>query len=258
MAIEFLYNKKTFTIKAESYNELSAKQLLKIGNLFLKKLPKDIAELKALKILLGFNLYRFFRIPLDAKKKMVEEIQWVFDDRNHLTNQLISCYQKNIFSKKYYAPASEFDNLTMAEWNSCEIYYEQLITDKDETALDYLIAVLYRPAKANYDIAKNVDGDVREPFNPNTIDARAGIISQWPANVKYAILQWFDGCRESITDLYDLFSGSSTKEKTQPGMFELIRGLCGTKYGSFKEVEQMNVHMAMRELELMKEEAAKI
>lgn len=257
MAIEFLHEKKHYVIYAESYNELSCKQLMAISKLFCLQLDKELAELKALRILLGMSRYSFFRLANDAKLRMLEEIQWVFDGRSSLTKVLIP-YYRNIIGPWYYGPASEFDNLTMAEWNACEIFYEQIVSADDEEALNNLFAVLYRPAKKGYDKKKDPEGDIREPFNPNTLDARAKKIASFPFHVRYAILQWYDGCRQYLIGLYDVFDGEEDSSPKQPGMFELMSGLSGGKYGIYKDVELLNVHMAMREMVLLKQQAEEL
>jgi hypothetical protein len=253
--ITFHYQKRKFTNVAAEYNELTGKQLIALSEITGNDLPEDAAKLKALKVLLGFSLYRFSLIPMDAKAAMIEHITWVFE-KNTLTTQLITSY-KYLFGKKLYGPADAFDNLTMGEWNACEIYYDLLVQHEDEGALTNLVAVLYRRAKENYNTKLDSDGDIRVEFNPNEISYHAKTVKRWPLNVKLAILFWYDGCREHLKSLYDLF-GSGGDGTEEPGMFELIRGLCGDRYGSFKEVEKINVHLVMRELELMKKEAAEI
>ena len=250
--IDFFTGTKKYTVTAESYNELSADQLLKLCSIFLRREEKQIAEWKALKILLKINLYQFLRLSQYAKKEMISTIGWIFD-RNSLTKQLLPVY------KGFYGPDSEWDNLTMAEWNACEIYYEQMVAGDDE-ALNNLISVLYRKPKPSYDRVKNIEGDIRIAFNANLCAYYAKKkIKKWNPSVKMAIVTWYDGCREMMKETYDLFSNdNTTADKKQPGMFEIIRVLCGDKYGSFENVEKMNVHQAFRELELMKNEAEEI
>ncbi len=188
---------------------------------------------------------------------MLPFIEWVFE-QNTLTKQHLVSY------RKMYGPADDFDNLTMGEWNACEIFYNGMVQHKDtesdmvnegdEDALNKLVAVLYRLPKPKYDKVLNSDGDIRMPFNENEIDFYKKKIARWPAAVKMAIVLWYDGCREHLKEQYDLFDNADSGDG-EPGMFELIRGMCGKRYGNFKEVEKMNVHIVMRELEMMKKEA---
>lgn len=249
---------KTFRIP-ENYNELSREQLMKLSMLFLTEIPVDVAQMEALRILLKKSRIKFFLMPLDVKAGMLEHIEWVLR-RNGLTRQFLPTYRP-IWApwEKFYGPAGDWDNLTMAEWNACEVFYEWMVNGKDNRAIDMLIAVLYRLPKSGYNTIRDTDGDIRQPYNQHEVPYWAKKVGKWPMAVKMAILTWYDGCREYMVNTYDVFeTGTGDQEKKAPGMFELIRGLCGTRYGSFEEVEKMNVHKALREMELMKQEAEKI
>lgn len=243
----------------ENYNELSGKQVIDICKLFFSSIPLSVARVEALRILLKKNPYSFFRITIEAKAGLLEYIDWVFE-KNGLTNQFLPVYRPMYGLKgTFYGPASDWDNLIMAEWSACEVYYEWMISGEKDDALDHLIAVLYRKGKKGYDKAKDPDGDIRVPYNHHETGYWAKQIAKWPMALKMGILMWYDGCREMMINTYDVFdSGSAPSDVKAPGMFELIRGLCGNRYGSFDAVEQMNVHKALREMELLKAEAAKL
>jgi hypothetical protein len=250
--INFYLHKKKYSLKASCYNELTQEQLIVIAKLFVDNCDKAIAELKVLQLLLNINKVKFFMIPLEAKKEMLPYISWVFEDKNLLTTQLIPYYNG------FYGPSSEWDNLTMKEWNSCEVFYELMVSEEEESDfyLNQLIATIYRSPKFLYNKSKNKDGDIRQKYNPNETEFWARKVSKWPIEIKAAILMWYDGCRQMLVNGYDVFDSSTTQtEKVSSGMFEVIRGLCGAKYGNFENVENLNVHIAMRELELQKKEA---
>lgn len=260
--IEFIYTgrlkNRSFTIP-ESYNELSGKQLIALAKVFQGSMSVPVAELEALRILLKLSRIRFYFISIEAIESMLEHIQWIFE-KNTLTKQLIPCYRhKYPWNAKFYGPSSDWDNLTMAEWSACEVYYEWMINNHHPRAMDFLIAVLYRVPKKKYNIKLDPEGDIRVEYNHHETDYWSQIIAKWPSTVKMSIITWYDGCREAMVNNYDVFeSGTSEQDKKSPGMFELIRGLCGTRYGGFEKVEKMNVHKALREMELLKEEAEKI
>jgi hypothetical protein len=245
-----VYGRKEYGLIADQYNELSGKQLMRIAAILIKGEDELLANLRALRVLLKMNLFRFFMVPADAKQRMLEHCTWIFE-RNGLTKQLITYY------RGMYGPADDFDNLTMGEWNACEIFYRDLVEESSDEALDKLVAVLYRKAKPEYDRKLNTDGDIRQPFKMFEIDYYSKKIKHWPAEVKLSVLLWFDGCREQLKQCYSLFDGTGTAPG-DPGMFDVIRGLCGDKYGSMKNVEDLNVHLALRELDAMKKEAAEI
>jgi hypothetical protein len=239
---------------AENYNELTGEQLIALCQLFVMNEQREIADLKAMQILLQIESpKKFWKLNMHVKYEILQHIDWLFD-KNGLTKQLIPEFCS------LHGPASEWDNLTMAEWNACEIYYHLMVTEDDVDAQNKIIAVMYREMKPGYDLKRDPDGDARAAFNANEIDFYTEQIRVWPDEVKMAILTWFDGCRQQMKDLYpELFEGSPTKnEEKDPGMFQVIRQLSGQKYGSFKEVEQMSVHVAARELVLQIKEANEI
>lgn len=255
--IEILYDKKSWGYLPENYNELSGWQLIEIADLFLQKNDPLVTALKALRALLQMNAIKFQLLPVELKTNLLPHISWVFE-KNGLTEQHIP------FFNGWFGPASEWNNLTMAEWNACEIFYAQIAdrstvngqqSTEEGSALDNLVSVLYRPPKKNYDRKRDPDGDCRIPFNANEIPYHAKkYIRFWPLKTKTAILIWYDGCRQYVAKTYDVFSRADSSSQTE-GMFETMRALCGEKYGDFEKVEKLNVHVALRELELMKQES---
>lgn len=240
---------KIYTV-AENYNELTAKQLIAICDLLHKKLSKDDFLFRCLRHLLNMNNLQYALLSLQVKHVIISDLQWLLE-KNRLTQQLIYFYDG------FYGPASDFDNLTMKEWNSAEQYYFSYLQDYEDAtdALNSLVACLYRVGKDNYDYRLNPDGDIRKPYNSNLDEYYAkNFIAYWPLAVKHAIVMWYDGCREAMVELYPIFDKPKGEVLRDPGMFDVIRGLSGDKYGSFAEVENLNVHIAMRELYELKKE----
>jgi hypothetical protein len=239
---------------ADNYNELTGEQLISMCRIFLDAEERAVADLKAMQILLQIDSpKKFFKLSLHLKYEILQHMDWIFD-KNGLTKQLLPEYGE------LYGPADEWNNMNMAEWNACEIFYHQMLTEDDPDAQNMLIGVLYREMKQGYDLKRDPDGDARVEFNPNEIGYYADIVAGWNEEAKMAIITWFDGCREMMKELYpELFEGSPTKhEPKDPGMFEVIRQLSGQKYGSFKEAEKLNVHIAARELVAQIKEAKEL
>jgi len=210
-----------------------------------------IAKQKMLRILVNRSLLRFAFIPLDVIHSLTDStdegeagkaMQWLFE-ANTLTEQLIPKH------RGYYGPAKEFENLTIAEFHYCELCYARIVEENDESAIDELVACLYRKAKKNYDKVLNSDGDIREAYNGNEVAHRVKKVKHWPMRVKLAILFFYDGCREAMKNVYDEVFAAGNNESAGGGMFGVIRGIAGTKYGDFEKVEQLNVHTIFMEIE---------
>lgn len=199
-------------------------------------------------------------LPPQAVLSAMEHIDWVFET-NSLTRQLLPSY-RHFFQERLYGPASDFDNLTMKEFHLTELYYRQVAdsdTDgSDDNALNMLIAVLYRAGKKDYDFVRNPDGDARQPMNHNLIPYRAKKVSRWPLWMKQAIFTWYDGNRQALIDANERIFKEPEKNgyesEFDTGLYGMIRSLAGDRLGTIEKVEQMNVHTALLELNLVKEE----
>jgi hypothetical protein len=253
-----LYYNRTLNkiVIPEKWNELSKQQLLKIVALFNSAITEpELACDKALYILSGRSLYSFLRIPVDIRMTMHEHVMWVFEEQS-LTEQLIPKYDG------LYGPDSEFNNLQLAEFHHAEMACYRYIHEKDEDALNELIAILYREPKKKkkYNRKRNAEGDLRIPFSFAEIEWHKRKVKHWPVNVKQAIMIGYDACRQMIVrDYHAAFNSDEINTKDYfDGMFGIIRNLSGDKYGSFKDVEQLLVHNAFMEVVLCIDEAEEL
>lgn len=257
------FNRKKIILPG-SYNELSAKQLIAIVALQQRNKPdnNETLQLKVLQVLLGYCSLRFFLMPDELKARLIEPrgeeneslIDWVFKE-NTLTEQLLPCYHG------YYGPKKEFDNIKLAEFHFTEVNYHDFITgdaEEKEQALNNLVAVLYRKRKTFYNNKKDKDGDCRVPFNSNVLGYYSKITGRWPMSVRLAILMYYDGCRQHIANSYEKIFKGGTGADHEAGMFAMIRGLAGEKYGDFDKVENLNIHTALNEIETQLAEAEAI
>ena len=241
----------------ESYNELNGGQLMRVADALAQGWDGETAKFYVLKALLKVGDYEFGMIPLDAKVRMYEHIGWVFE-KNTLTEQLIPRYMLEKKLPWFYGPKKEFENLTLSEFHFAERFYRNIVKHNDEEALNLLICVLYRPMKAEYDFAKDSDGDGRVKFNNNELPFYVKMIEDWPVGVKQAVVMWYDGNRQHLLELYDeVFNGDDGKDNDE-GMFGIIRGLSGPVYGTIERVEVLNIHTALTEISKQIEEAADI
>lgn len=247
-----IHYQKRKIILPGSYNELSARQMIAIAALLQLQESEDVLRLKALQILSGYGQLRFCLFPADLKARIIENvslIDWVFKE-NTLTAQLLPEY------KGFHGAKGEFDNTTLAEFHFTEVAYQEFVTGEEkEKELNTLIAVLYRKPKFLYNKKQDKDGDSRQHFNANLLPYNSRKIADWPLNVKLAILMFYDGCRQHLASSYEAIFKGRTGGDNKAGMFSIIRGLAGTKYGDFDKVEDLNIHTALSDIEEQMAEA---
>ena len=227
----------------ESFNELNKKQLIWVARLMAKEEDQNNQQ-EVLHALLDIGLFAFFRIPQELRLRMLPYTDWIYG-ANTLTEQLILDYNG------LFGPSREFDNLTLGEFHFSETYYRQLATG-DLTAVNSLVAVLYRKPRPFYNKSKDKHGDIRLPFNANLIAYYANKIASWPTSVKTAIVMWYDGCRQNLVETYnEVFSapGGGDHNDNDAGMYGVIRNLSGDRFGRVSEVEKVFVHTAFTEIE---------
>lgn len=238
------YRGKTFEVK-EHWNELSADQLRQIAFVLYGNEDALRKKLQVWKVVTGMKWYQYLAIPNNIILNTLDITDFVFKS-NELTENLFPRY------KKYYGPASDFDNLRVSEFVFSEMFHGKYCETKEIKYLNSLIAVIYRPAKKRYNRARNSDGDIREAFNENLIHDRARIIARWPDDVKLSIFTWYAGCKKMLVKENPQVFGTGGNAQHTSGtsaMLSIMRAVAkaGT-YGDFDKVEQLFVKTLMMEL----------
>jgi len=154
----------------------------------------------------------------------------------------------------YFGPRDGFENLTFCEYRIARNYYRQFIETTDETFLNYLIAVLYRPSKPFTFIRKwfeSWNGETRIPFmsnsNPLSLDKRVKVLMKVPFHLRYCVFLYFSGCEQFLKsgnpvvdgielDFSQLYSDADSSDKANVGMVGLLYSL--SESGVFGAIEQ--------------------
>ncbi len=236
----------------ENWNELTQKQMSRLALLIHQGHPEELAIQRTVQILSGKDLYAYLRLPQDVRKSCEQYAQWVWE-ANTLT--------KNYFPRvgKFFGPADSLDNTTMVEFHFAELAYLALVSTKEEKYLEELIAVFFRPGKENYNHQIDPDSDRRAPFSMGLHQYMVKRVHQWSDDLKLSVLLWYDGCRQQLAkDYAALYPENKKSDNMNEGLFRLMRSIAGDKYGSFDQVEKMNVHTCHLEMICLQEEAEKL
>lgn len=242
---------KSITIP-ESVEEMTGRHLIALATILSQKKNKLAASVAALKALAGIGRLKYFFLDPEVKFFCLEHIQYIFEDLK-ITAQLIPRY------KGFHGPKGQLENFTLSEFFFSEIYYADFVNAKpgDFSSLHKLVAVLYRHAKKKYNTKLDKDGDIRIEFNANTVNYFAAKVARWPIGIKHAILMFYDGCRQKIKNNNPNIFGEGGSDNGT-GMYGLMRGLAGAKFGEMEKVEKMYLHTALLEINLLIEEEQRI
>lgn len=236
----------------EYADELTPTMFIGLAPLIYQGGDEVACKVKALRVVSGLGVYRWMRLSAEVINRCLPFIDWIFDPKSPLkiTRQLIKGY------KGLYGPAAGFDNLRMSEFHFAEQHYKEMV-EGDDSAIDRLVATLYRKPKPGYNKKMDPDGDIRIAFNVNKVAYYANKIAKWPNKIKQAIFLWYDACRqELITNNPLVFKdrGIDYISQFDTGLYGMMRSLAGNKLGTITDIEQLYVQTAMLEIGLMIEE----
>jgi hypothetical protein len=250
---KILLNKRFYSV-AESWNELTEKQLLQVMRiLFLPPVKGELkAEEKLLRLtqtIIGLSNYRFFQCNVEELEEFFYLTSFLFAKDLVFTKNILPLYKYS--HTAFYGPADHLDNLRMKEFTLTEDLYMRWYDSeqRDTQALNELVAILYRPAPAHYDFVRNPNGDCRERFNQNVSSFYASnYINLWPPEVKIAIAYWYNGCRiEMVNRNPEVFSGSG--DPALYGLVSVMLNVAESKvFGDFDKVEEQYVNLVMMQL----------
>lgn len=167
--------------------------------------------------------------------------------------------------KKMYGPAEALLNITFWEYQVAYEYYREFIAEKEETALNNLCAVLYRPKRSG-----SIDDDIRIDFNPHECERRSKCFSSVAYEVKFFIFSWFAACDnyfkssdlivdgQSIT-LAPLFKSEGSSENDNLGLTAIMMGVADSgTFGNVDGVKRTNLYAVMLKLFLWYKENERV
>ena len=163
--------------------------------------------------------------------------------------------------RNYHGPRNGFENLTYCEYRVARGYFKAYAQDNNESDLNHLVAVLYRPAKFMWFFRKNLkscDGEIRVPFNsksnPLFLNRRVKRIAKVPFHIRYSVFIYFSACEDFLKtgrpmvdgneiDLSKLYTteGEGTG-KADVGLVGLLFSLAETGvFGSIDQTDNTNL-----------------
>jgi hypothetical protein len=239
---EIKVNGHTTTIPA-NWNELTKQQLVRIAGLMGDRMPEYDFKLKAFFILTGWKITRT-HVFIGKKKaniavwqfvELVKNVEFLLTEHEKKEEKVIfiqSKLHKNCISairrrlRNYYGPSDRLFNLTFGEYIVADNYYSKFVESRDGEFLDKLTATLYRRKDPEYCPESSLyRGDIREPFNSHTVEARAKKFKTLDADLKNAVMLFFQGCKHHISTVFSEIFTSTGGTPSRFGAMSLVDAL---------------------------------
>ena len=158
--------------------------------------------------------------------------------------------------KNYYGPSDNMQNTTFGEYVDALDPYEDFHETKDIKYLYRLLAIFYRPKRADYLSVKKLfsfSGDKRERYNPNQVSRLAGIFEVQHIGIVYGFYLFFASFQRYITTakayvqgkeidfsiLFDDTLGKKVKQSDVPGIGMRSMMYSMAESGVFGELEKV-------------------
>jgi len=180
------------------WNELSKPQLLKIAELFSKKLKKEAFEILLISYFTGIKIEN-----LNVISNSLPEIAQIFNFlQNKITLSKNYLPELKIKNKILFGPEDGLMNLTFEQFviYSENAFAEYAKTEKVEV-LNYFIATLYTYKQS--------------VFNEKDILSIQKLVAKIPLSEKNAIVLFYVGCRNYLMDKYQELFANSKKDNSK-------------------------------------------
>ena len=179
------------------WNELTAKQLLFVSEMFSKDLTVVDFKVASLFDFLSIKLKVFKRINAEDAFYLCKTLDFILQEVT-LTRNLIPVIKRRL--SKFYGPGDGLLNCTFGEFTQAHTRFEQYVETQSLSALDELVAILYRPRKFGWVIRKHFMDclDQRIRFKERTFKRRIRKMGKVDKLIKYSVFLFFSGCLNSL------------------------------------------------------------
>lgn len=252
------YFTKSHKAKLHSnWNELNRSQLIKLAGLIHEDHPSIYHfRMKVLKLLLNLSTLQVLMIDAAYWVELYPYIKWI-EEENQLTDNKVLIIKSSV--GKLYGPVGNFETLTAKEWTEADEAFLDFHQTKQQTDLDRLVAILYRPRqKGLKPSAPDFENDYRIPFNEFQVAKRSFALKTIPPNIKLAVLLWYQGCRLEWEGVFERVFKGAQSDRENFGWQETIQKLSGETFGNHKQTENTPMYKLMLNMEItLKDEEAR-
>lgn len=245
----------------QKWNELSPKQLLYIAKHWeswqtLAKINESLIKARALLFLelSGLeskkqkrelcNLLSF--VDEDTDINILDFTNFVFEKLD-LTKQILPKVKVGMF-EFYYGPNDRINDISIDEFSYAFGIYNIYNKFKNDTYLNSLMAILYRPRNNKSEFYKT--GDFKVPFNNKLVNEYEKKIKKLPEEYKQAVYLFFCGCLESLAIQFpNTFERGEAGVNKGGNFINSVVAMSGKKFGFYDEAKKQNAILFLTEME---------
>lgn len=188
---------------------------------------------------------------------LTEQFNFLIKDRKLLKNPVPRIrFPWSRFIRPLVGPSDGLKNLTIWEYALAEKMLENYVSSDDETFLDQLLAILYRPTCLGKVIMSwfRYTSDTRVTFNDQTYQKRIPLLTGIEFEKKFAIAMYFNSVRDSFKES-DRFPHIYNMKKKKTGNSKLswadvIMEMSGEIPGNEDKTGRVNLYTFLYRLEL--------
>jgi len=239
--------------------ELNSEQYAQISQIRESYMPIPYQKKLIVDILLNLKWYQFFRKAKLALISDYERLELFRLADFVLKNDFYSEFKTEVKIKGCtYAFAQPYmHNSTFIEFIAAENHYQKFRQKTEIADLDRLIAVLCRKKEIGKENRADFDGDVREKFNEQTVNARALLLGK-ALNLaqKTIILQHFGLTLQKIANLLQA-NGSTAIGQHKGSWFEVLHTIA-EKPQQMQQIGDQNLYLIIFHINQKTKEAKEI
>ncbi|WBA42986.1 hypothetical protein [Hymenobacter canadensis] len=247
-----------------SWNELTRAQLLGVMGILYgsPECPPLPPRLRLLAVLSGVPVAQLLALPAVQCVQLYAATDFVFDEQQRLTEQLLPELQALGSRVRWVGPRSSFRNLLFGEFIFADTYFRAWSTHRSAQALDWFLATLYRPLVPGLGPSDvRWQGDRREPFNEHRTEYLAQTLTRIPDAQKLAIATWYRGCRgqleQEFPEVFEVHEADAGSAQQAGDWGRVLRKLSGGAFGTLEQTSRQHARTILAEMQDLARDYAK-
>lgn len=170
-----------------------------------------------------------------------EALGWIHAEST-LTNNPYPAFAHGFLPwQKLQGPADDFNDLTVGEFEDCEVFSIRFSKEKDTGHLAMIAAILYRPS-----LKKK-----RQLYNPDNAESRKAFFAKLPFHQLFLVYTWYCSCRTRLPKYFPhVFDGSGKGAPDITAFTKCIHAGAGPRNGTRTDIRKTPLKEYLLDLDL--------